>query len=205
MVQGTGQGLGRGWVIGVGDQAGPWSACEHMFPIWGWGGGGRGDCHPGLSQWLLDPCSQYECLSKPMGSPCTWDRVRPGLGPSHLQSENAVSHPPPRPGEPGMVSPASRRGEGHLGVDWGLNLNVKVQKRIRLGTTRFQVRSPASLSGLRIWLCLELWCGLQMWSDPKLLWLWCRPAVAALIQPLAWEFPYASGAALKRQKIIIIK
>ena len=33
-----------------------------------------------------------------------------------------------------------------------------------------------------------------------LLWLWCRPAPAALIQPLAWEPPYAVGAALKRQK-----
>ena len=36
-------------------------------------------------------------------------------------------------------------------------------------------------------------------SDPALLWLWYRPAAAALIQPLAWEPPYAAGAALKRQ------
>jgi len=36
-------------------------------------------------------------------------------------------------------------------------------------------------------------------SDPTLLWLWYRPA-AALIQPLAWELPYASGVALKRKK-----
>ena len=34
-------------------------------------------------------------------------------------------------------------------------------------------------------------------SDPTLLWLWCRPAAVALIQPLAWELPYATGAALK--------
>ena len=33
-----------------------------------------------------------------------------------------------------------------------------------------------------------------------LLWLWCRPGAAALIQPLAWELPYALGGALKRQK-----
>ena len=39
-------------------------------------------------------------------------------------------------------------------------------------------------------------CGL----DPELLWLWCRLAATALIQPLAWEPPYASGSALKRQK-----
>ena len=37
-------------------------------------------------------------------------------------------------------------------------------------------------------------------SDPKLLWLWGRPAAAALIQPLAWELPYAAGATLKKIK-----
>ena len=34
-------------------------------------------------------------------------------------------------------------------------------------------------------------------SDPALLWLWHRPAAVALIQPLAWESPYAKGAARK--------
>ena len=36
-----------------------------------------------------------------------------------------------------------------------------------------------------------------------LLWLWLRPVAAALIRPLAWESPYAAGAAqemAKRQK-----
>ena len=37
-------------------------------------------------------------------------------------------------------------------------------------------------------------------SDPALLWLWCRPAATVLITPLAWESPYAMGAALKRPK-----
>ena len=32
------------------------------------------------------------------------------------------------------------------------------------------------------------------------IWLWCRPAAIAPIQPLAWEPPYAAGAVLKRQK-----
>ena len=41
-------------------------------------------------------------------------------------------------------------------------------------------------------------CGIG--SDLVLLWLWCRPADAALIRPLAWEPPYAMGAALKGQK-----
>ena len=45
-------------------------------------------------------------------------------------------------------------------------------------------------------------CG-RRGSDPMLLWLWCRPAPTALIQPLAWEPPYAGVAALKI--IIIIK
>mgnify|MGYP007113924879 CR=1 FL=1 len=30
-------------------------------------------------------------------------------------------------------------------------------------------------------------------------WLWCRLGATALIGPLAWELPYAMGAALKRQ------
>ena len=37
-------------------------------------------------------------------------------------------------------------------------------------------------------------------SDPVLLWLWSRLGATALIPPLAWEPPYAVGAAIKRQK-----
>ena len=40
-------------------------------------------------------------------------------------------------------------------------------------------------------------------SDLALLWLWCRPAAAALIQLLAWELPYAAGMALKSKYIYI--
>ena len=36
--------------------------------------------------------------------------------------------------------------------------------------------------------------------DPELLWQWCRPAAAALIQPLSWELLCAVSAAPKRQK-----
>ena len=42
--------------------------------------------------------------------------------------------------------------------------------------------------------------GRRCGSDLALLWLWCRPAAAAPIRPLAWELPYAAGVALKRQK-----
>ena len=42
--------------------------------------------------------------------------------------------------------------------------------------------------------------GLRCGSDPKLLWLWCKPTAVALIGPLPWEFPYAWGVALKSKK-----
>ena len=42
--------------------------------------------------------------------------------------------------------------------------------------------------------------GCRCGSDPKLLWLWCRPVAITLIRPLAWEPSCAMGAALKRQK-----
>ena len=32
--------------------------------------------------------------------------------------------------------------------------------------------------------------GCRHGSDLVLLWLWCRPAAAAPIQPLAWELPW---------------
>ena len=45
-------------------------------------------------------------------------------------------------------------------------------------------------------------CGVgHRWGlDPTLLCLWCRPAAAPPIRPLAWEPPYDAGAALKKIK-----
>ena len=40
----------------------------------------------------------------------------------------------------------------------------------------------------------------QWVKDPVLLWLWCRPAVTAPNLPLAWELPYATGAAIKNKQ-----
>ena len=37
-------------------------------------------------------------------------------------------------------------------------------------------------------------------SDPALLWLWHRPVATAPIRPLAWEPPYAVGAAQRNSK-----
>ena len=42
--------------------------------------------------------------------------------------------------------------------------------------------------------------GCRRGLDHMLLWLWCRLAAAALITPLAWEPPYAEGAALEKAK-----
>ena len=43
--------------------------------------------------------------------------------------------------------------------------------------------------------------GLAQWVKVlALLWLWCRQAAIAPIRPLAWEAPYALGAALKKKE-----
>ena len=41
-------------------------------------------------------------------------------------------------------------------------------------------------------------------SDPALLWLWHRPAAVAPIEPLAWEPPYATGAAIKKKESTLV-
>ena len=42
--------------------------------------------------------------------------------------------------------------------------------------------------------------GLAQWvKNPALLWLRCRLAATASIRPLAWEPPYRTGVALKKQ------
>ena len=64
---------------------------------------------------------------------------------------------------------------------------------------RMRVCSLASLSGLRAGYCHELWSAYRYDSDLALLWLW-QSLAAALIRPLAWEFPYATGTSLKREK-----
>ena len=62
---------------------------------------------------------------------------------------------------------------------------IVAQQRIQLIPMRMWVRSPVSLSGLRIQRCHELRC---------------RSAATAPIWSLAQELPYAVGVALKRQK-----
>ena len=69
-----------------------------------------------------------------------------------------------------------------------------------LVSMRMQVRSLASLSELRIQCCCGCGVGHRCGLDLVLLWLWCRPAAAVLIWPLAWEPPYAAPAALKSKQ-----
>ena len=43
-------------------------------------------------------------------------------------------------------------------------------------------------------------CGLGCRQSLDPVWLWRRPAATAVIQPLAWELPYAASMALKKKK-----
>ena len=56
------------------------------------------------------------------------------------------------------------------------------------------------LVGLGFGVAVSSGVGCRRGLDPMLLWLWHRLAATAPIRPLAWEPPYAEGAALKRQK-----
>ena len=74
------------------------------------------------------------------------------------------------------------------------------QKRIPLRTMRLRVLSLASLSGLKIWRCHELWRRSQTQLGSGVAVALARAATTAPIRPLAWEPPCATCAALERQK-----
>ena len=68
------------------------------------------------------------------------------------------------------------------------------------------VKDPALLQAVAwvtdaapVLCCYGCGVGHRRNSDPALLWLLCRPAAVAQIQPLAWELPCAAGVALKRK------
>ena len=65
---------------------------------------------------------------------------------------------------------------------------------------RMRVQSLAFLSGLRIQHCCKLWHRLQMGLRSGIAVVVVQASAAALIQPLAWELPNATGAAIKRRK-----
>ena len=71
------------------------------------------------------------------------------------------------------------------------------------------LEDAGSIPGLTQWvkgsgIALSCGIGCRCSSDLALLCLWCRPVATALIRPLAWEPPYATGAALKRQKNVYL-
>ena len=73
----------------------------------------------------------------------------------------------------------------------------------RSGTGHGVHEDVGSIPGLARWVKLAASCGAGRrhgW-DLALLCLWRRVAAASLIQPLAWEIPHATGAAIKRKKI----
>ena len=62
-----------------------------------------------------------------------------------------------------------------------------------------------SVPGLAQWVkgsgvAVTFGVGCRHSLDPALLWLWRRLVATALIRPLAWEPPHASGAALEKTK-----
>ena len=66
-------------------------------------------------------------------------------------------------------------------------------------------KDAGSIPGPAQWVndpMLALSCGVghRRGSDLESLWLWCKPAAAALLRPLAWESPYTVGTALKKKK-----
>ena len=90
---------------------------------------------------------------------------------------------------------------------WGGKMNMTWEREFPLWLSglwtwlvsmRMQVWSLASLS-LRMWCCLSCGVGHTCGSDTVLLWLWRGLAAAAPTWPVAWELPYAAGAALKKQ------
>ena len=89
-----------------------------------------------------------------------------------------------------------------------LCLEVRGGKRSRMSELNgaFSIHIPIFLNVLSLYLEIFL-CTPQVLSvsnsissDLALLWLWHRPAATAPIGPLAWEPPYATGAAPEKAK-----
>ena len=62
---------------------------------------------------------------------------------------------------------------------------LKRQKTIKGGASSDHIFKDKIQSALFFWPCSQLWC---------------RPAAAAPIRPLAWEPPYGAGTAVKRKQ-----
>ena len=88
---------------------------------------------------------------------------------------------------------------------WPLNLKLPQFWNSRHGSGQTNLTSIKEDAGLIPDLArgvkdaVSCGVGRRCYSDPALL-SWHRPAATAPIRPLAWEPPYATGVALKRQK-----
>ena len=77
------------------------------------------------------------------------------------------------------------------------------RKWIRLGTTRLQVWSLASLCRSRIRHCHELWCRSQTQLGYGVAVAVAWAGGYSFVQTLTWEPPYATGAALKKENAFL--
>ena len=72
--------------------------------------------------------------------------------------------------------------------------------RTQCSVWRTWVQSLVTLSGYGSGICRKLWRGSQMQLRSGVALAVGRPAAVALIRPLDWELPYATGVAVKEKR-----
>ena len=154
---------------------------------------GRGVWVPGAGVTLAPTLAQPDLSLLSTGGFCVAGRVMvcqlaariPLKDSQHIHFRKGLSHGPQHAGKGVWGKGVKRRRRKGVPI-------VAQQYRIPLVSVRMRVQSLASLK-------MSYGVGHKCSSDPALLWLWCRQAAIAPNQPLACEFPYATGAAHKLQ------
>ena len=77
---------------------------------------------------------------------------------------------------------------------------VAQQRQIQLVSMRMRVRSLASLSGLRVWRCCELWCRSQIELGSRVVVAMVQAGTCSYDSALSLGTSYAAGTALKSKK-----
>ena len=96
-----------------------------------------------------------------------------------------------------VMWPNIKPGLQWFGIQWA---SVKLLWSSHCGTVEMKptgIRENEGLIPGFAWVAMSCGVGHRCGLDLALLCLWHRPATVALIQPLAWEFPYAAGIAIK--------